>query len=153
MKYLRSFTTREKRPVVMLDLLFIIYILFDIGIPVGLAKLIDNSIGKFIIILISLSMFYLDPITGILSLLVAYSLIKRSAKVTGSVYKQSEDNAEEIKMNMLDNYNSLPKTLEEDVISNMAPIIKNENDMISEFKPVLDNLNNAAPVNEKGKLL
>ena len=148
---MKKIMNAENRPVLILDALFVLYILFDIGTPIALAKIVDTTIGKIITMLFVLIVFYAaDPIAGILALLVAYSIITRSSRITGSIYRQPEHEAEEIKMQMLSEHNSFPRTLEEDVITDMSPIIRDDNEMTADYKPVLGNLNNAASLDNIG---
>jgi hypothetical protein len=154
MKHIKKLMNSENRPVIILDALFVLYILFDIGTPIALAKIVDNAIGKIVVIMFALGVFYAaDPLAGVLALIVAYSLITRSSRITGSIYRQPEHEAEEIKMQMLRDYNSFPRTLEEDVISDMSPIIRDDGGMNADYTPVLGNLNNAAPIGNGGGLM
>ena len=147
MKYLKELLKTEKSHVLVLDALFSLYILVDIDTPVALAKLVDNTIGNVVVMLFALTIFYLaGPVVGVLAVLAAYSLIKRSSRATGTLYRQPEYEAEEIKMKMLSEYNSFPRTLEEDVITEMSPIIRDDGGMNADYKPVLGNLNNASPI-------
>lgn len=139
---------KEKRHTLLLQALFAIYILLNIDTPIALAKLVDTTIGNGLIMLLAITMFAAaGPFTGVLALLAAYSLITRSSRATGSVYKQLEYESEEIKMQLLSEQNSFPRTLEEDIIVDMAPIIRDDGGMIADYKPLLGNLNNASPVN------
>jgi len=52
-------------------------------------------------------------------------------------------------MQMLDQYKDYSKTLEEEVVASMAPIVQTGNQNFT-FKPVLDDLQNAAPVDYEG---
>lgn len=143
----------ENTPVLILEVLFVLYILIDVGTPVALAKMVDNTIGKITIMMFVLSIFYAaGPIVGILAMFAAYSIITRASRATGSIYKQPEYEAEEIKMKFLREHNSTPKTLEEDVITEMSPIIRDEGGMTADYKPVLGNLNNAASLDNMGLL-
>ena len=150
---MKKILNAETRPVLILEVLFVLYILFDIGTPIALAKLVDNTIGKTTIMLFVLSIFYAaGPIAGILAMFASYSIITRASRATGSIYKQPEYEAEEIKMKFLREHNSFPKTLEEDVITEMSPIIRDEGGMAADYKPVLGNLNNAASLDNIGLL-
>ena len=147
MKYIKGLIKSEGTPSIVLDLLFIMYILFDIETPTALAKLVDTPVGNIMTVLFAVSMFAVSgPIAGVLALLAAYTMITRSSRATGSVFKQLEHEAEEIKMQMFNQYNSNPTTLEEDVITDMSPIIRDDGGMNADFKPVLGNLNNASPI-------
>lgn len=150
MNFLKDLMKLEKTHSLVLELLFVIYIMFDIETPSELANLVDTKIGNVVVVLLGLSMFAAaGPIAGILGLLAAHTLIKRSSLQTGGVLAQSENKAEEIKMSMLQKYNDFPKTLEEEVISEMAPIVRSDGSQ-GNFKPVVDNLNDAAPVDYDG---
>lgn len=92
-------------------------------------------------------MFYsAGPIAGVLSICAAYLLIDRSSKKTGSYYTNAES-AEEIKMDILKNYNGFPKTLEEDIVNSMAPLVKHGSIGPSDYKPVLGKLHSASAIN------
>jgi len=131
-------------------MLMALYVIFPIETPMGLAKMIDTEMGKIIVYVAALSMFAHSLEFGILSLLVAYTLIKRSSEMTGSNFMKSSEGAEEIKMDMLKKYNAFPKTLEEQVVENMAPLVINDAPSNVDFKPTLSKLNDAAPINYDG---
>ena len=150
MKFVKDLMKAEKKHSLVLELLFVIYIMFNIDTPIELAKLVDTQLGNIVVALLGLTMFAAaGPIAGILGLLAAYTLIKRSSLKTGGVLLQSENKAEEIKMDMLNQFNDFPKSLEEEVVADMAPIVRSDGSQGS-FKPVLDNLNDAAPVDYDG---
>ena len=147
MKYLKELLKAEKRHTLVLDALFVIYIMFNIETPYALAKLVDTTMGNVVIVLFALALFAAaGPFAGVLALLAAYSLINRSSRATGSAYKQPEHEAEEIKMQLVREHNSFPRTLEEDIITDMSPIIRDDGGMNADYKPVLGNLNNASPI-------
>ena len=151
MKYIKSLLNAEKKHSIVLEVLFLIYVLFNIQTPLVLAKLVDTTIGNVVVVVLALTVFAAaGPIAGILALLASYSLINRSARATGGAYRQDETEAEEIKMKMLEQYNEFPKTLEEEVVSDMAPIIRNDGGVQADYKPVLNNLNDAAPIDYAG---
>lgn len=139
----------EKSHSLVLDVLFVVYILFNIETPKSIAEFVDTSTGKLVVIFVALTMFAAGPIAGILAVLAGYTLIQRSGNVTGSSYKYT-DGAEEIKMQTLQSYNDNPKTLEEQVIADMAPIVRSPDTAQSTYKPVLDKLNDAAPIDYQG---
>jgi hypothetical protein len=150
MKFVKDLMKAEKKHSLVLELLFVIYIMFDIDTPFELAKLVDTQFGNIVVALLGLTMFAAaGPIAGILGLLAAYTLIKRSSLKTGGVLLQSENKAEEIKMDMLNQFNDFPKSLEEEVVADMAPIVRSDGSQ-GDFKPVLDDLNDAAPVDYDG---
>jgi len=149
MDSLRKLMKSEKSHSLVLDVLFVVYILFNIETPKSIAEFVDTSTGKLVVIFVALTMFAAGPIAGILAVLAGYTLIQRSGNVTGSSYKYT-DGAEEIKMQTLQSYNDNPKTLEEQVIADMAPIVRSPDTAQSTYKPVLDKLNDAAPIDYQG---
>lgn len=67
-------------PEILLLILFIIYILFPIGTPYSLKYAIHSPIGMILLFAISISLFvYTNPTLGIVSIFVAYELLRRSA--------------------------------------------------------------------------
>lgn len=151
MQFLKSLMNAEDRHKRVLELIMSIYIVFNIDTPIELAKLVDSPSGNVVVVLLALTMFAAaGPIAGILALIAAHTLIKRSSKETGSFYMQGIGKAEEIKAEMLDKYNSFPKSLEEEVVDQMAPLVGPEANSSLDYKPVLDSLHDAAPINYDG---
>ena len=150
MKLLKSIQKYESKHSFGISIICILYILFDISLPKQVASLIDTSIGQILVYVLALIMFPAAGIlAGVLALLAGYTLIQRASIASGNAYIYQENKAEEIKMQMLDKYNEYPKTLEEEVVATMAPIVQTGNQNFT-FKPVLDDLQNAAPVDYEG---
>jgi hypothetical protein len=129
-------------------LLFIAFLVVDVYPPEMVAAYIDNSIGMVVILLITLYVFmHFHPILGVVFLFVAYEIVRRSARVNNRVpmiyYTPSQANkdAELSEMNP-----SAPTSLEEQVVSQMAPIGKSSpiSYTLSEFKPVATDVHNAS---------
>lgn len=148
MNFLKELTSKKHEAVVMM--LMALYVIFPIETPMALAKIIDTEMGKVVVYVAALSMFAHSLEFGILSLLVAYTLVKRSSVMTGSNYMKGSEKAEEIKMEILEKYNAFPKTLEEQVVENMAPLVIHDAAPNVDYKPVLSKLNDAAPINYDG---
>lgn len=148
MNLLKELTSKKHEAVVMM--LMALYVIFPIETPMALAKMIDTEMGKVVVYVAALSMFAHSLEFGILSILVAYTLVKRSSVMTGSNYMKGSEKAEEIKMEILEKYNAFPKTLEEQVVENMAPLVIHDAAPNVDYKPVLSKLNDAAPINYDG---
>ena len=58
--------------------LLIIFIVSDIRVPSFIGELVDNIVGKIIVVMVALSLFNTHPIVGALALVAAYQLITRS---------------------------------------------------------------------------
>jgi uncharacterized membrane protein YczE len=85
MKIINSLFKEKYLGELVLIILFSIYLNLNYPIPHKLAQNIDTLFGKIIVITIALSLFaYTDPVVAIFGLLVAFNLIYRSAKTTGS---------------------------------------------------------------------
>ena len=148
MNLLKELTSKKHEAVVMM--LMALYVIFPIETPMALAKMIDTEMGKVVVYVAALSMFAHSLEFGVLSLLVAYTIVKRSSVMTGSNYMKGSEKAEEIKMEILEKYNAFPKTLEEQVVENMAPLVIHDAAPNVDYKPVLSKLNDAAPINYDG---
>ncbi len=130
---------------VLLSLLLIVFIVFDIQVPEGVAVFIDSIVGKALIIIIALALLSVNPIVGVLALITAYELIRRSTESSGNgpIYKyMPSDHKRDKELNLL---NEQPYTVEEEVIANMLPRTATDTfDKNPEFKPVQENLHSAA---------
>lgn len=151
MKELDTFLNAENRHKRVLEFIMVVYIVFNIDTPMMLAKLIDTPFGNVVVVMLALTMFAAaGPIAGILALIAAHTLVSRSSKETGSYYMQGAGKAEEIKAEMLEKYNSFPKSLEEEVVDQIAPLVGPEANSSLNYKPVLDSLHDAAPIDYDG---
>ena len=129
---------------ILVFVLFVIYLVFQIQTPSILIPYISSPFGiTFVLIITLLVFFYTNPILGVLSLFVAYEFIRRSMSVVGKVVTvkytptQVKKDMEMVAMNP-------PKavTLEEDIVSKMAPYGMSESIKmeLSSYKPVAENL-------------
>ena len=144
-KFLKSLM-KDKHHLV-LTLLLSVFILFDIKIPLVLAELVDNPIGKIVVAVLSLCLLSLNALAGVVGLIAAYVLIQRSGDTTGTIATQNYLPTEEQKSSHLSAMTQFPVTVEEEVISKMLPST-NQRDMTQpEFKPVLDDNHDAAASN------
>ena len=146
MKLVKDLLKAEHRHSRLLEVLLAMYIIFDVDTPSQLARFVDTTIGQIAVYLLITSIFYAaGPIAGVLSICAAYLLFDRSSKKTGSYYTSNES-AEEIKMDILKNYNGFPKTLEEDMVNSMAPLVKHGSIGPSDYKPILGKLHSASAI-------
>lgn len=160
MKFTKKVIKAEQQHQLLLTVLFIVYILFDIQLPTVLANMVDSLSGNIILALLALSIFvYTNPILGILGFIVAYLMVHRSSKKTGSYaekhYLPSEKSkqADFLKYNEateFSKYNEYPQTLEQDVVSKMAPLEDNTPEQDSSYKPIQDSDHHAAPIDYDG---
>jgi hypothetical protein len=131
-------------------ILFVVYLVFDIYPTDSMAKYIDTPIGMGATLIVTLYMFMtFSPILGVISLFVAYEVIRRSALINNRVAMiqytptQERKNVELAEMNPVQ-----PATLEEEMVQTMAPIGKSSmiSYQTSEFKPVAEDAHGASLV-------
>jgi len=131
----------------ILTLLLSIFILFDIKVPLVLAELVDNPIGKIVVAVLSLCLLSTNALAGVVGLIAAYVLIQRSADSTGTAAEKNYLPSEVKKSSHLSAMNQFPVTVEEEVISKMLPSTNTRDLTTPEFKPVLDDNHEAAATN------
>lgn len=131
---------------------FILYVVLPINTPKFLAPYIDSVFGMVVLFCITVSLFvYTNPVLGVLYILVAYEVLRRSSTNKGVknavimeyTPSQSTKDADMRSMNP-----SVEKTVEEEVIEIRAPIGKQQpTEYVStSFKPVSDKLEGASLV-------
>ena len=133
----------------ILIILMIIYLVMGFRTPELIANLVDNIIGKVVIILIVIYLFmHSNPILAVVAALVAFDLMRRSSDSTGLGALQAYAPSEEKKMSQFTAFNQFPYTLEQEVVAKMAPIVRSGSSLSSaSYKPLLDNLHDASPLN------
>lgn len=148
MEYLNSLFEKRNMPQMILSALFVIYLALGLKLPESLSALIDTSIGKLTIVIISLMLFaYSNPILGVLSLLVAYHLIKGASVRTGMGGLEEYYPTEEKKWSPFTSTNQFPYTLEQEVVKNMASQKFNTTYVKAPYRPVLEDTHDATPLN------
>lgn len=132
----------------ILIILMIIYLILGFKTPEIIANLIDNVIGKVVIVLIVVYLFmHANPILAVLTALVAFDLMRRSSDATGLGALSSYAPSEKKKMSQFSAFNQFPYTLEQEVVAKMAPVMKSGSSLNqSSYKPLLDNLHDASPL-------
>ena len=143
MKVLESFKSLSPLEIISL-VLFITFIIFPIKLPHWLANMIDSPLGFLSLFIITVFLFfYVNPILGIIYILVAYELIRRSSETTGKAAMMQYSPTQAKKDSELEKMNPPTEvTLEEEVIQVMAParneFIKGTSN--SDFKPVMETI-------------
>jgi hypothetical protein len=132
---------------IVIILLYGAFIVLEIYPTSDIASLIDTPIGYVIVILFALyMMFYFNPIIGVITLYVAYELIRRSSAVNNRLAMKAYTPTQEKKDVELNAMNPTQETtLEEELINTMAPIGKSSliTYTISEYKPVASDVHGA----------
>jgi len=128
----------------VLAALLIIFIVSNIRVPSIVGELVDNVVGKVVVIMIALSLFAAHPVVGAIGLVAAYVLIKRSEG-----YKAVENYipSERKKSQVLSAINQFPVTVEEEVIAKQIPyVFKMHAAGNTPYKGVQDKLHGAAKI-------
>lgn len=128
---------------IFLFILFVVYIVFSIPTPSFLVPFIDSPFGLGIVIITTIYLFlYTTPVLAILSIFVAYELLRRSSRVTGKTqimeYTPTQVKKDKYMKEM--NPPTHVMSLEEEIIREMAPIGKSDPTtyMDTSYKPIAD---------------
>jgi hypothetical protein len=148
MESFSSLFKKEHMSELVLVILFIIYIILGLKTPEPIANLVDTLIGKIAIMVIVIYLFmHANPILAVLSLYVAFDLIRRSSMATGFDALKKYAPSEEKKMSQFTAYNQFPYTLEQEVVAKMAPISKPGFSISNaSYKPSLENTYDASSI-------
>lgn len=129
---------------------FIIYIVAPVSMPSFLAGIFDSSLGMLMLFVMTLFLFfYVNPILGVVFILVAYELLRRSAQFTGRTNIMQYTPTQEKKNVQMKAMNpAKTETLEEEVVNKMAPVGHSDISVYttSTFKPVADKVGSASLV-------
>ena len=152
MEYLNNLFEKKNILQFLLAILFIAYLILGFKIPDNIAETIDTNNGKLVIVVISILLLGLaNPIVGVLGLIVAYELIKRSSISTGTAALEKYYPTEEKKWSPFNARHQFPYTLEQEMVKKMAPSQHfNTTSTQVSFKPILDDQHDAAPINYEG---
>ena len=132
----------------ILIILMIIYLVMGFRTPELVANMIDNIVGKVVIILVIIYLFmHANPILAVVAALVAFDLMRKSTATTGLGALQAYAPSEEKKISQFSAFNQFPYTLEQEVVAKMAPIVRSGSSLsAASYKPLLDNLHDASRV-------
>lgn len=146
--FLKSMSLLEK----VLTVLFIVYLVMMVPTPDWFTPYINSPLGLVVlVVLVMYLLFYTTPVLGVLSLFVAYELLRRSsvmpiakASIESRTPSQAKKDVQLQKMNPSPQSTSL----EEEVVQKLAPIGVSEPSQYvnSEFKPVTTSLVGASLV-------
>ena len=132
----------------VLGIIFIIYIILGLKTPEPIASLIDTLVGKIVIFIIVVYMFlYTNSILAVLSLFVAFDLIRRSSMATGIDALQKFLPTEESKSSQFTSLNQFPYTLEQEVVKKMVPIIQSGSTLSKpSYTPLIEDYHDASNI-------
>jgi len=140
---------KDQMSQLLLLILFIIYLIMGYKTPEPIANIVDTLIGKIIIFIIVIMLFmHANPILAVISLFVAFDLIRRSSESTGIDALKRYLPTEEKKSSQFTAFNQYPYTLEQEVVKKMAPIVQSGSSLSkASYMPILENLHDASVIN------
>lgn len=128
---------------VILFIIFVIYVVFQPRTPPVLSGLIDTLVGTVVVLSVAVYLLlYTHPALGVLSVFVAYELLRRSTTIAQYI----PDTLEQPKVDAIMKSINMPeyKSLEEDMVSKMAPIEVSSTYLETGFKPVSEETHGAS---------
>jgi hypothetical protein len=140
---------KQNKSQLILVILFIIYLVMGYPTPQPIASIIDTIFGKMVLFILAIYMFMnTNTILAVLFVFVVFDLIRRSSIATGSDGLVKYMPCEDKKSSHFNAFNQFPYTLEEEVVSKMAPLVQSGMSLTkATFKPKLNDLHDASPVN------
>jgi len=143
---LKKIFQKNKTPIeIFLAILLTLFLIFPMNLSKFMASQVESPLGIIILFCISVILFFhTNTFLAVYFLLCVYELIRRSSTISSPHFIQYTPTTE--KRTSFVNSVNVPqeKTLEEDVISKMAPVDTTGNTFIeSGFKPVSEDVHNA----------
>jgi|ETN02SMinimDraft_4_1059925.scaffolds.fasta_scaffold163589_1 hypothetical protein len=128
----------------VLMVLLIIYILSGASTPQGFAKLVDTIWGNLFVAIVAIVLFTrVSPVVGIMGLIAAYEIVRRSSVKTGSGAIKKFVPSEIKKGNQMAAFNQTTVTLEEELVNSMVPLVSGRPCTNANYKPVLNDTHKA----------
>lgn len=124
--------------------LMVLFIVFNVTVPEPLAVLIDTLPGRIVVMALAASLLYVHNVLGVIAIIFAYILIHRSERKTGTYHMRKFLPSEAKKDRHLSAMNQFPSTLEEQMVQDMVPFVKDGPITSPNYKPVSENLHDAA---------
>lgn len=131
----------------IVTIFLIIYLIMGFHLPSPLAKFVDSLLGKILILGFVTYIFNrVNPILSLLTILVAFDMIRKSYISTGNFGLNNFVPSEIMKSNQLSAFNQFPYTLEQEVIANRAPIYNGGPLGKAPYRPFMEDLHDASRV-------
>ena len=131
---------------VFLGVLFVIYFVLGYPVPEPLADMLDSVSGKIMVVVIAIILFLaVNPIVGVLGVLVALDLLRKAGEATVSTAMAKYSPSEQQKAQDLNKFNQFPYTLEQEMVS-IRTLKQDASPSPALYKPVLEDDHNASPV-------
>lgn len=135
----------------VLAVVFVTYLISNMKLPSFLEKLIDSTSGNIVVIIMALVVFMMfNPLVGVLALIVAYELMRRSAVSNSNILLKHEVPSEKSKKHEMEvlNKEAKKRTLEEEMVDDVKVYVSDDATP-SNVKPLLSDLHNASNLANK----
>ena len=122
---------------------FIIFCVLPIRVPPSVSAFLDSSLGMTSVFLVGVLMLvYAHPVLTVAYVVYAYVLLQRSERPTTQIIEYTP--TETKRVHVMQSMNP-PKerTLEEEMVQQMAPVGSTSVYVDTSFKPVADDVHNA----------
>lgn len=153
MKLLNKLSKEMNAYHIFIGFLLVVYIVSNVNMPYDVRRFVDTSIGNIIVIILAvLLLLTTHPIVGILGVVAAYELIRRSSNPNDSLNTFYPENID-IKQNhipvidraqLYPDYNKFPITLEQETVQRMVPLVSNNSVSKFDYRPVMHDTHNAS---------
>lgn len=130
----------------ILAIVFVVYLISNMKLSSFLEKLIDTTSGNIVVVIMALFVFKMfNPLVGVLALIVAYELMRRSSVSNSNILLKQEVPSEKSKQHEMEvlNKESKKRTLEEEMIDDVKVYVSDDATP-SNVKPLLSDLHNAS---------
>tara|TARA_B100001057_G_scaffold85822_1_gene81661 strand:- start:1461 stop:1913 length:453 start_codon:yes stop_codon:yes gene_type:complete len=135
----------------LLTALLAAFIFTGVRVPDEVRSAANSSAGAVVVIVIALATFLnTNIIVGVLTLVAAYELLRRSRDPLDIGDAAQNVPSEAAKVADFEKYNSMPSTLEQEMVQRMAPLVKHGPAPGAHYQPTLTPQNSAAPLGYSG---
>jgi hypothetical protein len=126
---------------IILIIILGLFFIAGFDLPDSVSGVVDTLPVKISMLFVSIYLFiYRSPVLAVLFLIVVFDLMVKSGNSHISYIKAHE----EYKQAVYSNMNEMPYTLEQDMVTKMAPLVSAGTSVtISSFLPVLDKIHDA----------
>jgi uncharacterized membrane protein len=159
-KYLKEIVKDENKYSMSIATLLFVLAVMHIPLNLTLSKMVTSIPGLIVLSVLALTfLMQKSRLVMVLGLFVLYKIYHQSRDMVGvlvnSVLQESifrKLTTEKEKDRLFDAAMDVPKTLEEEVVNNVAPMLhtipKPSNKIHGDFKPVLSEIHGATPVSD-----
>ena len=144
MAKLLSLIKKQSQKQLLLTVVLVLYIITNVSAPAPLATMVDSTMGNIVVVLLALAVLLTEnTVLGVLAVIAAFELIKRSSVRTGSNGIRRFLPSEHKKQEHYSALNQFPVTLEEELVHQMVPMVADPTFTQASYKPVMNASHNA----------